>query len=142
MQGRTLWKAEQQATVAPDATQTLMKVPEPESLTGSYLLVLTMSDSKGNIVSDNRYLLSMLGENYQDARDNFLLAPKKNIKKCRNDDGTTVYTITLRNPYSRPIVLHRLNLKDDEGRQLLPVIYEDNYITLLPKERKTLNVIQ
>ena len=140
MQGGTLWKTEQQATVAPDATQTLMKVLEPESLTGSYLLVLTLSDSKGNIVSDNRYLLSMLGENYQDARDNFQLAPKKKIKTHRKGDGTTVYTVTLRNPYSRPIVLHRLNLTDDAGQQLLPVIYEDNYITLLPKERKTLNV--
>ena len=34
----------------------------------------------------------------------------------------------------------RLNLKDSDGGQILPVTYSDNYFTLLPGESRDINV--
>ena len=34
----------------------------------------------------------------------------------------------------------RVNLKGADGEQILPVIYSDNYFTLMPGEQKTVNV--
>ena len=34
----------------------------------------------------------------------------------------------------------RLNLKGDDGEQILPVIYSDNYFHLMPGESRTINI--
>ena len=33
-----------------------------------------------------------------------------------------------------------MSLKDDDGRQILPVIYEDNYFHLMPGESRTIGI--
>jgi hypothetical protein len=34
----------------------------------------------------------------------------------------------------------RLNLKTDDGEQVLPVLYDDNYFHLMPGEQRTIRV--
>ena len=34
----------------------------------------------------------------------------------------------------------RLNLKGDDGEQILPVIYSDNYFHLMPGESRTIDI--
>ena len=46
----------------------------------------------------------------------------------------------LRNKGRSPAVFLRLNLKGADGEQILPVVYSDNYITLMPGESKTIHV--
>ena len=48
--------------------------------------------------------------------------------------------ITLTNNGNVPAVMLRLNLKGDDGEQILPVIYSDNYLHLMPGESRTIDV--
>ena len=49
-------------------------------------------------------------------------------------------SITLSNSGDVPAVMLRLNLKGDDGEQILPVIYSDNYFHLMPGESRTIDV--
>ena len=49
-------------------------------------------------------------------------------------------TITLTNTGQVPAVMLRLNLKGDDGEQILPVIYSDNYFHLMPGESRMIDI--
>ena len=48
--------------------------------------------------------------------------------------------VEVRNESDVPALLIRLNLKNSTGAQILPVIYSDNYFSLLPNERKMIRI--
>ena len=48
--------------------------------------------------------------------------------------------VTVKNMGKTPAVFLRVNLKGADGEQILPVIYSDNYFTLMPGEVKTINI--
>ncbi|KAF7194254.1 Exo-beta-D-glucosaminidase [Pseudocercospora fuligena] len=51
-----------------------------------------------------------------------------------NPTGKGVYTVTLQNRSGFPAVFIRLNLVDEAGQDVVPVFWEDNYVTLFPEE--------
>jgi hypothetical protein len=58
-----------------------------------------------------------------------------------SDDGNGYRaSVTLSNKSKVPAPFVRLNLTGEDGEQILPVAYSDNYITLMPGEQKTINV--
>ncbi|MBR7086263.1 MAG: hypothetical protein IKI47_01800, partial [Prevotella sp.] len=52
----------------------------------------------------------------------------------------TKFLVTLRNDSPHPALMLRLNLKADDGEQILPVIYSDNYFHLMPSEQQTVSI--
>ena len=48
--------------------------------------------------------------------------------------------ITTHNKSKVPAPFLRLNLKGEDGEQILPAVYSDNYITLMPGEQKTVTI--
>lgn len=48
--------------------------------------------------------------------------------------------VTFSNHGKTPAPFLRLNLKGGDGEQILPVMYSDNYITLMPGEQKTVRI--
>ena len=65
--------------------------------------------------------------------------PKPQLQKDVKVNGTQA-VVTVRNTGKTPAVFLRVNLKGADGEQILPVIYNDNYFTLMPGESKTVNV--
>ena len=53
------------------------------------------------------------------------------------DGETLTATVVLSNKSRVPAPFLRLNLKGEDGEQILPVTYSDNYLTLMPGETKT-----
>ncbi|KXT00361.1 hypothetical protein AC578_5856 [Pseudocercospora eumusae] len=51
-----------------------------------------------------------------------------------NPTGKSVYTVTLQNRSGFPAFFIRLNLVAQDGQDVVPVFWEDNYITLFPEE--------
>jgi hypothetical protein len=49
-------------------------------------------------------------------------------------------SLTLTNTGNVPAVMLRLNLKGEDGEQILPVIYSDNYFHLMPGETRTIGI--
>jgi hypothetical protein len=49
-------------------------------------------------------------------------------------------SVTLHNKSKVPAPFLRVNLKGEDGEQILPAVYSDNYITLMPGEQKTVTI--
>jgi hypothetical protein len=52
----------------------------------------------------------------------------------------TVVTVTLANTGSAPALNGKLTLVDAKGARILPAYYADNYVSLLPGERRTVEI--
>jgi hypothetical protein len=59
---------------------------------------------------------------------------------ARDAGGERVVTLTLANTGAVPVVQAKLTLLDARGRQMLPAYWDDNYITLVPGEHRTVTV--
>ena len=65
--------------------------------------------------------------------------PKAEVEQQTTITGTAARVI-LTNKSKVPAPFLRLNLKGADGEQILPVLYSDNYITLMPGESKTIMI--
>lgn len=113
------------------------------TMQGMFLLRLSLFDDEGRLVSENTYWKTTLGssrDDYKQLND----IPRADVSSefsIVETDGTTVRaTATLENHSATPAFALRLRLVDDNNRRILPVIMDDNYITLLPGERKTVTM--
>ncbi|KAI1106701.1 glycoside hydrolase family 2 protein [Jackrogersella minutella] len=64
----------------------------------------------------------------------------KLARSSRRDSSNTKLRVVLKNHSSVPAFFIRLNLADEEGNDILPVFWSDNYVTLWPHERLELEV--
>lgn len=103
-----------------------------------YYLRLTLADKKG-IVSENTYIMGRQDGNYK-ALARLPEAYLEQKMTVSEKDGEYNALVTLKNKSNVPAPFLRLNLKGEDGVQILPVIYSDNYITLMPGEQKTITI--
>jgi len=132
------WEKDEKLTIDPDCYKELFKLPEISGLTKIYFVKLELKDKNGNIVSDNFYWFSLTKK---DDFTELAKLPKVNpdIKKeitCENDEVTI--KVTVKNPSKKLSFFNRfLITKGEEGEEVLPTFWSDNYFTLLPGEVKT-----
>ena len=131
LKGEAIWEQVQGYVCDEDMTLDMMKVEVPKEIAGAYFLRLTLIDDRGAIKSVNDYVNTTI----------------ENDRKSLHDMGpaqvTAVATgkrITITNPGNVPAVMLRLNLKGDDGEQILPAIYSDNYFHLMPGESRTIDL--
>ena len=102
----------------------------------THFLRLTLADKNG-LISENTYIMGKAEGHYEA----LLSLPKAEVSHrmavSSHGNGFTA-TVTLHNKSKVPAPFLRLNLKGDDGVQILPVIYSDNYITLMPGEQKAI----
>jgi hypothetical protein len=65
--------------------------------------------------------------------------PKADVEQQVTIQGETA-RVTLRNKGKSVAPFLRLNLQGADGEQILPAIYSDNYITLMPGESATITI--
>jgi exo-1,4-beta-D-glucosaminidase len=133
------------ATVAADASQTIMtKLSIPKDITKIFFLKLELNDETGKLVSSNFYWLSSNGDEKADFTDlSKLPASAVNVTTSALQKIGNKYklSVTIENPGTtlafavNPKIL-KLKSKDP----VLPVFWEDNYFSLLPKEKRTVSV--
>lgn len=111
------------------------------AMRGMFLLRLSLFDNEDRMISENTYWKTTLGSSKDDYRK-LNDIPKADVSsefRIVETDGTTVRaTATLHNQSATPAFALRLRLVDDHQQRILPVIMDDNYITLLPGEIKTI----
>jgi len=133
-QKKTRLNSNEDTTIAWTKLSKLM----PNAPSDVYFLRLTLADKK-TIISENTYILGKQEGHYQALQ----ALPKAEVTQQMSvSDNGNDYTasITLHNKSKVPAPFLRLNLKGEDGEQILPVIYSDNYITLMPSEQKTVIV--
>ena len=129
-------------TAAPSAATDIGAIGFPSGLSAVHFIKLELHDGKGRLLSDNFYWRAA-----PDDEDNFqalntLPTVALDIQATRRDmGGKCLLDVVLRNPSQSIALMSHLQLrKARSGQRVLPVFYSDNYLSLVPGDRKTLTV--
>jgi exo-1,4-beta-D-glucosaminidase len=140
--------------VAPDSSNRALVIPELSGLTTTYFLKLTLQDSAGKVVSSNFYWLSTTPEVLDWEKSKWYYTPTKSFADLtalqklpkvelkvasrtvhKNDEDVAHVTVTNPGPHLAFFVHLRIT-KGRGGEELLPILWQDNYFSLLPGEKK------
>jgi hypothetical protein len=107
-----------------------------------HFIKLELRDGKGRLLSDNFYWRAVPGDEDNFQALNTLPTVALDIQATRHDiGGKCLLEVVLRNPSQSIALMSHLQLrKARSGQRVLPVFHSDNYVSLLPGERKTLTV--
>jgi hypothetical protein len=137
LDNRVLFERVDRLDAAANATTTL----EPLGLApllareGVVLVVLTLTDNRNAVVSDNFYWQAR--EDSDLKRLTALAQQRLALRANSHPDGdNSIIDITLKNIGRVPALLAKLTLLDAAGNRVLPAFYSDNYVSLLPGESR------
>jgi hypothetical protein len=135
MDGSVQWEKKTIIDCSEDSTVRCFKLEFPKSLSSVHFLKLTLKENE-EIISENFYWRGLEEGNYQALRD----LPKvqlNNSTKVSKSGDEWILTTTLNNTSDQPVLMIRLKVVgDNSGERILPVLYSDNYISLMPGEKK------
>ena len=150
------WTNSARVGVPPDGVVRAFTIPELANLSTTYFLSLTVEDKTGAIVSRNFYWLSTIEDVLDWTKRQWFFTPTKvhgdftelaalppvtlDVKTAFDHDGPDNRAlVTLKNPGHSVAFFVRLRvLNKPNGEQILPSIWSDNYVSLLPGETRTL----
>ena len=139
---------------ASDSTQKVLTLPDIQGLSGTYFLTLKLEDADGKLAGSNFYWLSTKPETIDWANSNWYTTPtssfadftalsrlpKVKIKfteRTERKGDEAITHVALENPSKSLAFFVRLKLdKNKAGDEILPVVWQDNYISLLPGEKR------
>jgi exo-1,4-beta-D-glucosaminidase len=141
--------------IAPDSSTRAFDLPKVDDLTKTYFLRLQLHDSGGKLLSDNFYWLStkpdvMDWEHKQDtvytpqaefgdlSGLNALPQAKLDVTSTKEvQGGETGLRVSVRNPSGTvAFMVHLRVTKGKDGEDLTPILWSDNYFSLLPGEQR------
>jgi exo-1,4-beta-D-glucosaminidase len=137
-----------------DSTAKIFTLPEIDGLSPTYFVALQLTDPTGAILGSNFYWLSTKPETLDWAKSTWWMTPTESFAdytalahlpkvklivthRTENKGEESSTHITLENPSKSLAFFVRLKVtKGVEGEDILPVVWEDNYISLLPGEKR------
>jgi hypothetical protein len=123
--------------VNPAASAKAFTAAFAEDLPDLHLLRLTLTDDGGEVLSRNTYWRCRTPEALRalnDVREARLSASLSHVSR---DGDRRKATATIRNRGTTVAAMIRLSHLDGDGARVLPTLYDDNYIWLLPGETRT-----
>ena len=140
MDASVAWEKEVKIDSNEDTTNKCIKLEFPENLSKVHFIKMVLTEN-GKVVSDNFYHRSLEENNYQALRELPKVDLSTDIVVSKEADGTWRAKATLENPTSTPALMVRINVVGEkDGLQFLPVFYTDNYFSLLPGEKKEVDI--
>ena len=146
---------------AADSTAKVFELPQIEGLSPAYFLDLRITDGSGKLVGSNFYWLSTKPETLDWAKSNWYTTPtasyadytslarlpkvRLNVSSRSESNGNSnneeaVTRVIVENPSKTLAFFVRLKLdKGKGGEEILPVVWQDNYISLLPGEKREIS---
>jgi exo-1,4-beta-D-glucosaminidase len=140
--------------LAPDSNLKAFLIPQIKDLSATYFLKLTLQDATGRTVSSNFYWLSTIDDvldakktkwyytpvtSYADMTQLEKLPPVKLAVSGRaaRRGGEEIARVSISNPSHGLAFFVHLQIKQGSSeRDVLPIVWEDNYVSLLPGERR------
>ncbi len=143
--------------VPEDGVVKVVALPQIADLTPTYFVALRISDASGKLLGSNFYWLSTKQETIDWAKSTWYTTPtatyadytalsqlpkvKLNVTEHSEKQGENEVThVSVENP-SKSLAFF-VRLKADKGKggtEILPVLWEQNYISLLPGEKRELS---
>jgi len=148
------WSKEAKVDSEPDSSTRVFTVPEIAGLTSTYFVNLVLQDPSDDPVSENFYWLSTKPETLDFAKSTWYHTPTRTFadftalntlpqvplkttaqNRSQGDDRTTTVTVT--NPgKTLAFAVHLKVKKGEDGDEVLPVLWGDNYFPLLPGQSR------
>jgi exo-1,4-beta-D-glucosaminidase len=137
-----------------DEVKKIDTLPDPQGLTTVYFLDLRLFREKDVMVDTNFYCLSTKPETLDYSKNEWFVTPVKDYAdltalsslkpvqlkvrdKFSQDGAGYKFTVDLENPSPDLALQVELRVvRDGSGEVVLPIFLDDNYITLLPGERR------
>jgi hypothetical protein len=128
-------------TAPGEAVTDLGLVEFPATLSAVHFLKLELHDAKGNLLSSNFYWRAQPDHIDDLTALNQLPMVTLEAKADRKDEGgRRLLTVTLHNPTANIALMAHLQLRRSSGERVLPVYYDDNYVSLTPNETRTITI--
>ena len=142
--------------VPEDGVVKVVALPEIADLSATYFVALRISDASGKMLSSNFYWLSTKPETIDWAKSTWYTTPtasyadftalsqlpkvKLNVSERSEKQGENEIThVTVENPSKSLAFFVRIKVdKSKGGEEILPVLWEQNYVSLLPGEKREL----
>jgi exo-1,4-beta-D-glucosaminidase len=138
--------------ITADSSTKVLELPKVEGLSKTYFLRLTLSDAAGKLLSDNFYGLSTKADTldwkkqqdtvytpqaeFGDLTGLGTLPQVKLEASAASENGATQVTVS--NPTQAvAFMVHLRVTRGKGGEDVAPILWEDNYFSLLPGERRT-----
>jgi exo-1,4-beta-D-glucosaminidase len=140
--------------IVADGTKKVLTLPGVKGVSATYFLRLTLRDRAGKVVGSNFYWLSSKPEKLRYDKSEWYTTPTSSFadftalsrlpkvhvdaKATTSREGSRAMTrVTLSNPSKSLAFFVRLKLdKGQGGDEILPVLWEDNYVSLMPGETR------
>jgi exo-1,4-beta-D-glucosaminidase len=137
-----------------DSTAKIFTLPEVDGLSPVYFVALRLTDSAAKLVGSNFYWLSTKPETLDWTKSTWYMTPTASFadytalaqlpkvklvvnEHTEREGEESVTRVTLENPSKTLAFFIRLKVeKGSNGEEILPVVWQDNYISLLPGEKR------
>ncbi|MDR1601561.1 MAG: beta-glycosidase [Tannerella sp.] len=138
LSGAILWEKEAGASVSSASVERLFDVPLPEQVQGAYFLKLTLAEA-GSESTDNIYWLTTVENDYTALAAMPRCTPEVQVTLEKSGDE---HVGTVRMKAAGHIsFFNRIKVFDRQtGDRILPVHYSDNYVTLMPGDRREIRL--
>jgi hypothetical protein len=122
-----------------DQIKRICILEQPEGLSNTYFIRLKL-ERENKIISENFYWNGLQEENYQEIGK--LPKVKLDIKtKTNQKDGKWFLKTEIANNTKTPAPMVRLKVIGDKSKErILPVIFSDNFISLMPGEKRNVEI--
>ena len=148
-----------QSTCQPNSAQRLLDLKGLDVQGSIRFLDLRLLDASGKLLADNFYWLSSKSDLLDEAKTTWVTTPNRSfadftalgqlppatvdvqVEKRERLGRDWEWSLTLTNPTDKIAFFLELGLvRERTGEPVLPVFWNDNYVSLLPHERKVLSV--
>ncbi len=137
-------------------TMGILQLPDNMKLSKTYFLDLKLTDRSKHVVSSNFYVLSAQKDKIDPSKATWFVTPqtqfadlkmleqlpsvKLDVQRTFEKRGDDTYAnVTVKNPSTSLAFMVHLDMrKGEEGDSVVPVFWDDNYITLMPGEERTI----
>jgi hypothetical protein len=120
-----------------DSVQTPIRIEFPSGLTSVHFLRLKLTRA-GAVVSENFYWRGLEEGDFRALRQLPKVRLQANTQAERQGDQW-ILTTELQNVSAQPaLMVHLKAVRETSGDRILPALYEDNFISLMPGERRTI----
>jgi hypothetical protein len=137
MDGSRRWEKSAALDSAEDTTSTPIRMEYPEGLSATHFIRLSLARG-GEVVSTNFYLRGVREGDYRAIRE--LPLVKLDVATHAERQGSRwLLTTELKNLSKAPALMVRVKaVRETSGDRILPALYSDNYVALMPEERWTI----
>lgn len=137
-----------------DSTAKIFTLPDLQGLSPVYFVALRLTDSSGKLAGSNFYWLSTKPETIDWSKSTWWMTPTKSFadytalaqlpkvklvvnENTEREGDESITRVTIENPSKNLAFFVRLKLtRGAGGEEALPVVWQDNYISLLPGEKR------